>query len=135
MQRSHQHLTPDRVNGTVQDISPPGTPTNDDVMNMSHISSQNQPFTPHGCSPHINNHLTPVAPHLVIPAAGHTPLLSPNLLLNSANLSTATLLHPLQQALLMQQQLPAQILTQVLQFMTFSKQNSSFEAMIRLNKS
>ena len=111
--RPHHHQTPERVNGTVQDISPPGTPTNDDVMNMSHISTQNQAFT-HGCSPHINNTLTPVAPHLVIPAVSHTPLLSPNLLLNSTNLSTTALLHPLQQALLMQQQLPAQMLTQVI---------------------
>lgn len=80
-------------------------------MNISHVSSQSQTFTPHGCPTHINNTLTPVASHLVIPGAPHTPLLSPNLHLN---LSTAALLHPLQQALLMQQQLPPQILTQVL---------------------
>ena len=76
---------------------------------MSHISTQNPAFTPHGRSPHINNSLTPVAQHLVMPAVVHAPLLSPNLLMNSTNLSTTALLHPLQQALLMQQQLPAQI--------------------------
>jgi len=117
----HNHQTPEVVNGTVQDISPPGTPTNDDIMNTTPLNTSTQNpamFTPHACSPHLHNSMTPVAagiaPHLVIPTTPHTPLLSPSLLLNqSATISTATLLHPLQQALLIQQQqIPVQLLNQ-----------------------
>lgn len=116
----HYHQTPESVNGTVQDISPPGTPTNDDMMNLSNISVQTPAavYTPHGCSPLLNNSLTPVAaavaPHLVIPTTPHSPLLSPNLMLNPTNTVSSAFLHPLQQALLLhqQQQIPPQILTQ-----------------------
>lgn len=107
------------MNGIVQDISPPGTPTNDDVVNTSNNLTVQNPnvFTPHGRSPLITNTLTPVAPHLVIPThhTPQTPLLSPNMLLNAHNhgISATALLHPLQQALLLHQQQQTAILTQV----------------------
>ncbi|XP_057303296.1 probable serine/threonine-protein kinase DDB_G0276461 [Hydractinia symbiolongicarpus] len=95
--------TPDQINGVydvLQDISPPGTPTNDDVINISNISPA-PVYTPHGCSPLLNssNSIMP------LPTTPCTPLLSP-VVLNAAVVGQlpAPFLHPLQQALLLQQQ-------------------------------
>ena len=86
------------MNGNVQDISPPGTPTNDDTLNISGISLAPL-YTPCSGSPLLNTSLTNVGIHLPL----HTPTLSPGIM-NSSVQVPAPFLHPLQQALLLQQQ-------------------------------
>ena len=105
LSRSHRG-TPETFNGssgTVQDISPPGTPTSDDtITHPSNISTQPL-FTP----PIINAASLSVAAaaRLVLqPQLVTTPILSPNILFNNGVQLAQPYLHPLQQALILKQQ-------------------------------
>lgn len=103
----HRRPSPDSLNGSgsgsVQDISPPGTPTNDDtVIAMTTGMSPAPLYTTHISSPLITTSIA-TSRVLPLPSTPHTPLLSPIVHNSSTHLSTSYL-HPLQQALLLQQQ-------------------------------
>ncbi|XP_065655113.1 GATA zinc finger domain-containing protein 14 isoform X4 [Hydra vulgaris] len=92
------YRTPDStyINGCLQDISSPDTPTNDDI---SSILSPVTLCTPLGCSPLLNNSFS----NHTLTRSLQSPLLSPNIIaVNSSDASS--FLHPLQQALLLKQQ-------------------------------
>jgi len=105
LNRSYHVASPTSLNGSgiVQDISPPGTPTTDDTITNNSLAGSSL-FTP---SPQLlNNSVLSTTAHLILQSqVGSTPILSPNIVLNTTPQQLPVpYLHPLQQALFIQQQ-------------------------------